>query len=223
MLKLLALLNVTAYVMAADIHVSSTSCSPQKACDFVTALNALKPNEPATLSLLCTPDEKCTISGTQIGGEKAGLAAHVAMAHVLLQNRVEYNKRPPFGDGGGLLNIGSGVFSGTNVTFRNGSTTNYGGGCVNHEGGTFACTDCVFDKCSAGGVGGGVYSDPDFALSGGLDLVRPTFTGCTCGGSGKPCGSGCWCDSLDVSKCAGCLCKKGISGPGGQVSFCDSN
>ena len=99
------------------------SCSPQKACDFVAALNALGPNEPATLSLLCTPDEQCTISGTQIGGEKAGLAAHVTMAHVLLQNRVEYNKRPPFGDGGGLLNIGSGVFSGTNVTFRNGSTT----------------------------------------------------------------------------------------------------
>ena len=107
-----------------NIHTqSSTSCSPQKACDFVTALNALKPNEPAALSLLCTPDEKCTISGTQIGGEKGGLVAHVTMAHVLLQNRVEYNKRPPFGDGGGLLNIGSGVFSGTNVTFRNGSTT----------------------------------------------------------------------------------------------------
>ena len=111
---------------AAAAHAApppSSTCSPQKACDFVTALNALKPNEPATLSLLCTPEEKCTISGTQIGGEKAGLTAHVTMAHVLLQNRVEYNKRPPFGDGGGLLNIGSGVFSGTNVTFRNGSTT----------------------------------------------------------------------------------------------------
>ena len=39
-----------------------------------------------------------------------------------------------------------------------------------------------------------MYSDPDFALPGGLNLVRPTFTDCTCGGAGtsggKPCGAG---------------------------------
>ena len=41
---------------------------------------------------------------------------------------------------------------------------------------------------------------------GALKLVRPTFTGDSCGGKPGPCGSGCWCFGPDKSKCVGCTC-----------------
>ena len=67
-------------------------------------------------------------------------AATVVMENVLVQNNEEFN--------GGLLCIDRGSVTGTNVTFRNGSTSSYGG-CV-WNGGSFACTDCIFEKCHAG-------------------------------------------------------------------------
>ena len=63
--------------------------------------------------------------------------------------------------------------------------------------------------------GGGLHSD------GTLKLVRPTFTDSTCSGA-KPCGSGCFCDGADASKCVGCACRKDSSNPGFTFFYCDS-
>ena len=62
------------------------TCSPQKACDFVKALNAAKRGD--TVSLLCEVDERCTISGMQLGREADSnyVEATVVMQNVLIQN-----------------------------------------------------------------------------------------------------------------------------------------
>ena len=115
-----------AMMMAASLLVLATTsanagmaCSPQKACDFVKLLSTTRDPE-ARISLLCTPAEKCTISGTQLGGE-FGVLSTVEMANVLVQNNTAKF--------GGLLRIQGGSFgpgrpggvvTGTNITFRNG-------------------------------------------------------------------------------------------------------
>jgi hypothetical protein len=127
---LLALATTSANSVAASSSLAaaagSATCSPQKACDFVQQLN----NGPAKgpgggsgpnrrISLLCTPAEECTISGTQLSvGEKDA----VEMANVLVQNNTAKF--------GGLLTImgtddpestpRGGIVTGTNLTFRNG-------------------------------------------------------------------------------------------------------
>ena len=63
--------------------------------------------------------------------------------------------------------------------------------------------------------GGGGHSD------GTLNLVRATFTDSTCSGA-KPCGSGCFCDGANASKCVGCACTKDTSNPGFTYFYCDS-
>ena len=193
---------------------SDNSCSPQKACDFVKELNVGEGGHGAKagdkLSLMCTPAEKCQISGTALGGD-AGLAATVAMANVLVANNAA--------GFGGLLGIGSGSFTGTNLTLRNGRALFGQGGCV-FNGGTFACTDCVFDKCASGYTGGCVNSGCDYRDQGcnttlpvaTLKLVRPRFTGgSTCQG-GNPCGAGCACWGENAADCVGCTCSKRSDG-----------
>ena len=100
-------------VLATASANAGMTCSPQKACDFVKLLSTTRDPE-ARISLLCTPAEKCTISGTQLGGE-FGVLSTVEMANVLVQNNTAKF--------GGLLRIqgdgGAGV-TGTNITFRNG-------------------------------------------------------------------------------------------------------
>ena len=120
------------------------TCSPRKACDFVRELRTARRWQ--RLSLVCTPEEQCTITGTRLGSG-LGVAATLVMENVLVQNFTSDS-------GGGLLNINRGSVTGTNLTFRNGrapESDSDNGGCVFNLG-TFACTDCVFDKCSAGGV-----------------------------------------------------------------------
>ena len=109
-------------VLATTPANAGMTCSPQKACDFVKLLSTTRDPE-ARISLLCTPAEKCTISGTQLGGE-FGVRSTVEMANVLVQNNTAKF--------GGLLRIqgenmgeprfpgSGGVVTGTNITFRNG-------------------------------------------------------------------------------------------------------
>jgi len=53
-----------------------------------------------------------------------------------------------------------------------------------------------------------------------MKLVRPTFTGDTCGGGGgATCDSGCFCGP-DASKCVGCTCKGIPHGAG--IFYCNS-
>ena len=171
------------------------TCSPQKACDFVKALNVAKKGD--TVSLVCTATEACTISGMQLGREADSnyVEATVVMQNVLIQNHKVVQA-------GGLLAIDVGSVTGTNLTFRNGTAGDWGGCVVSF--GRFSCTDCVFDRCStANTVSGGVYS---WGESAALRLVRPTFSGDTSVGVN---GSGCYCNSADATKCVGCTCEKG--------------
>ena len=122
MMRVLAVVLVATTSHAAPftaVPSSVNSCSPQKACDFVKLLSTTRDPE-ARISLLCTPAEKCTISGTQLGGE-FGVLSTVEMANVLVQNNTAKF--------GGLLRIQGGSFgpgrpggvvTGTNITFRNG-------------------------------------------------------------------------------------------------------
>jgi len=180
------------------------SCSPQKACDFVKALNhPANPIQPAPVSLLCTPEEHCTISGTQLGAKVAsgavGVAGAVDMANVLVEN----NTVSGWPGSGALLSIfEKGSVNATNVTWRNGHSSSYGG-CVDSLG-DFTCTDCLFENCHAD-AGGGVNTD-----GGHLKLVSSfsgQFANGSCGGT-KPCGAGCVCiaSEQEASKCVGCTC-----------------
>jgi hypothetical protein len=190
-------------------QAAGSACSPPKACDFVKKLNVSKKGE--SISLLCDPEEACTISGVRLGAEH-GVVATVDMTNVLVQNNDAIT--------GGLLEIGpGGTVKGTNVTFANGTCSDDGfGGCVLNLG-TFVCTDCVFDKCDSGSVGGGVMSF-DTAT---LELVRPAFIDSTCKPvSAKhkgPCGSGCACGGHNMSKCVGCTCQI----EPGDGFYCNSN
>ena len=102
------------------------SCSPQKACDFVKQLAIAVPHGPfgpdpedPPISLLCEPEEDCTISGTTLG-PWMGIGSLVEMAHVLIQNNTAVPQKW-LRAGGGLLEIvEGGSVTGTNLTFRNG-------------------------------------------------------------------------------------------------------
>jgi len=155
---MIRLLVAAALASAAESQVS-IPCSPQKACDFVKQWNAVAGGEK--ISLVCKPEDDCTISGRLGGGggqKFPGFQGNATMANVLLQNGGSVGKSGKPGSGfGGLMNVGgdfatsnSGSVTGTNLTFRNGTASN-AGGCVYNDG-TFACTDCVFDKCTAADV-----------------------------------------------------------------------
>ena len=99
------------------------NCSPKKDCDFLKAaaeLNVSKP-VPITLTLICTPEEKCTISGTTLGDNMGFCGGHsLVMQNVLIQNNTNVCVQGEI-CGSALLTIsGGGSVNGTNLTFRNG-------------------------------------------------------------------------------------------------------
>ena len=177
--------------------------------DFVERLNGPhRAKAGEKVSLVCTPAEKCTISGTQLGKDGHYVEATVVMENVLIQSNKAVQS-------GALLALDLGSVTGTNLTFRNGTGGDWGGCVVSF--GSFTCMDCVFDKCSASPRGGGVYSWLGSNRGGGLKLVRPTFTDNRCSDS-KACGAGCYCKDTNASKCVGCDCKVDPAGPG---FYCD--
>ena len=202
----------------------ATAAATKKVCGFVLAWNNAEAGEK--ISLLCTPEERCTITGIKLGANSAelrsedfGFQGDATMTNVLMQDMTgngTYDTR------GGLMAVGSaGRVVGTKITYRNGLVRANGGGCVYNEG-TFACTDCTFDRCiSARAFGGGIQSGG----GGTLQLVRPAFTNCACA-LGANCGSGCSCDGDDrhgqgfnASLCVGCTCKNEAN----FNFYCDSN
>lgn len=209
-LSVLLMLVLPSAVAVSPWRAAGSACSPQKACDFVQRLNVSKKGD--SVSLLCDPEEACTISGVQLGGDDGVAAATVDMTNVVVKDNVAIT--------GGLLLINPGsTVRGTNVTFANGTCSSDGlGGCVLNVG-TFVCTDCVFDKCDSGSVGGGVMSF-DTAT---LELVRPIFTDNHCKPisvkNKEPCGSGCACGGRNMSKCVGCTCNM----EPGDGFYCNSN
>lgn len=112
----LTLLALADAAVAATNHAPPPPpCSPQKVCDFVKQLSRAKVEGHEHLSLLCTPEEHCTISGMRLGGELVGVVATVIMENVLIEN----NRGPLFPIG--LMFIDrTGNVTGTNLTFRNG-------------------------------------------------------------------------------------------------------
>lgn len=210
---------------------SGYSCySNSNASDFDNAIRRVRcPAWPRSctshkLALLCSWDEPCHITGTQLGGQAMKLSLSLANV-VLADNQFAPVSGKSLSTGGALLSIWGSVTA-TNVTFRNGTTTstkNAYGGCVSvaSGGGAFICTDCRFEDCYVHGWGGGVVS------SGNLILTRPVFDGNTCeaqpqGRSRKTgdasrdsspvCGAACMC--FDYGKCEGCQCAKGGPVPG---------
>jgi len=203
----------------------ATAVATKKVCAFVSQWNqAAQGDKP---SLVCTPEEQCTIGGTKLGANSEngrvtdfGFQGDATMTNVLLRDN--WGNLTTDHDRGGLMEIGrAGSLVGTNITFRNGLVRVDGGGCV-YTAGNFACIDCTFDKCiTTKGFGGGIESGG----GGTLNLLRPTFTESACA-LGENCGSGCSCDGddrrgqgMNASLCIGCTCKK-VDGVG---FYCDSN
>jgi len=198
--------------IAAALHAAAAAACPEGfTCytdgpAFAKALGDSSggPSAPASakLALLCPAAAPCRISNTQLGFVD-GVAATALMEHVVVDSN------DAMGGNGGLLNIGAGNVTGSNVHFQGGTDANYGGCVYNHEG-VFHCTDCVFERCACqaddDGQGGGVFSD-NAAKS--LSLVRTQFKNCSCIDTGAQHGAGCWCAGESESVCGGCTCKGG--------------
>ncbi len=86
----------------------------------------------------------------------------------------------PFGNGGGMYNVGSSPTV-TNCTFSGNSVSNRGGGMSNEQGSSPTVTNCTFIGNSAGGFGGGMYN---------TCVSHPTVTNCRFSGNSVGQGGG---------------------------------
>jgi len=220
-----ASLNATSHAAApCKISLNTYDISPQKACDFAKQWLLADPGDK--ISLVCTPEEQCTIKGIRLAGghnQESGYPGTATMANVLMVDCAGGGggggSGPGNGGGGGSLRVGSkSSLIGTNLTFRN-SFSGSNGGAVRNDG-TFVCTDCVFDNCTASDDGGAVSSNGNhYGQTSMLKLVRPTFVGGKCKMfDGEPCGTACYCTGDDASMCIGCTCQK----DGTDGFYCDS-
>ena len=102
----------------------ATAAATKKVCAFVTQWNQAAQGDK--VSLVCTPEEQCTIGGTKLGANSEngrvtdfGFQGDATMVNVLLRDNS--GNLTTDRDRGGLMEIGrAGSLIGTNITFRNG-------------------------------------------------------------------------------------------------------
>eukprot|EP01051_Picozoa_sp_SAG22_P018120 SAG22_NODE_2961_length_2070_cov_1.712836_2_plen_152_part_00 len=103
----------------------ATAFATKKVCDFVSQWNDA--DFQGMISLICTPEEQCTISGTKLGANTEngrvtdyGFQGNATMTNVLVRD-MSGNKTYGEDNRGGLMEVGrAGKVVGTNITFRNG-------------------------------------------------------------------------------------------------------
>ena len=108
----------------------ATAAASAKVCAFVSQWNHAVQGEK--VSLVCTPEEQCTIGGTKLGANTEngrvtdfGFQGDATMTNVLLRDNRGNSQTEPNSttdhDRGGLMEIGAaGSLIGTNIVFRNG-------------------------------------------------------------------------------------------------------
>ena len=110
----------------------ATAFATKKVCDFVSQWNNADLPKGQMISLICTPEEQCTISGTKLGANTEngretdfGFQGDATMTNVLVKdmfgNKTCDGSSPSQDCRGGLMEVGSaGRVVGTNIIFRNG-------------------------------------------------------------------------------------------------------